>query len=462
MSTVIESYNPNGVNEAVLRGTGPGGLLGDGFLHDDPLASYVGSAEEPVFVRSNEKKGVFYDGVQSDDEGHIRPGDGYRAFMLVTDARVTFVIGDTADRDDGDTSIVVPLADIQLIDASEGLLASEVVLMTLADVRWRFPCSNDVGELRSYLEVATGAWKRLESHLDEAREQLLAAGRHREAGEYDAAMTGLDTASDAVAAARQQETAFVETGVAAMRSRIERTENRLGEARLETLQGRATHNLDRAERLWRADEYAAAHDAFRAARSAYVAALGNARTAVDEPEALRQRLSGVQRNLAALERAPVERADRARNSAARADDAAERATLLDRALERYRLALELDWGRDEKRFGGDTDELRDRIDTVATDLVDARRRLADTRITDGDRHREAGRADRAVDRYQKARHQLASALATARELVPEAADPIAAERDELADRLQTIEAEGEDVDLEPASDQPPEHIRNSP
>lgn len=423
----------------MLRGTGRGGILSDGYLRDDPLESYVDDDETPVFVRSNAKKGVAYERLESGKTGRIVPCDGYRAFMLVTDERLVFVIGDNEQGSDGDCSVAVPLADIQLVDASDGLLASEVGVTTLTDVCWRFPCSGEVEDLRSYLDVATEAWKRLENHLDDARDHLLAAGRHRETRDYDAAMAALDEASDATAAARRREREFVESGVASMATRIDRAAERVRDARLETLRARATHYLDRAEQLWREDEYGDAHEVFLAAHADYVAALEIQDVDFEASAALRKRLARVERNLASLERAPVERAAKARERARETDDRAERAVLLERALERYRSALELDWGKEGKRFGGDTAELRERVDAVATELVETRRRLAATAVKEGDRHRQAGRPGRAADRYREARDVLDQTLPTARELVPDAAEPLAEHRDAVTRRLRALD-----------------------
>ena len=99
MGTVIDSYNPGGVDEAVLRRTGSGGLLADGYLRDDPLESYLRDDETPVFVRSNSSKGVSYEMLETGERDRIRPGDGYRAFMLVTDTRLLFVVGDSSPGD---------------------------------------------------------------------------------------------------------------------------------------------------------------------------------------------------------------------------------------------------------------------------------------------------------------------------------------------------------------------------
>lgn len=438
MRTVIKKYNPGRIDEAVLGSTGRGGLLADGYLRDDPLESYVGNDETPVFVRSNAKKGVSYERLDSGETGSIVPGSGYRAFVLVTDTRLLFIIGDNQKGDDGDCSVTVPLSEIELVQSSSGFLSTEVVVTTRTDVRWRFPCKDDVEEVVAYLEVATEAWKHVESRLDDARKQLVDASQHREDREYDEAMRAIEDASEAIAAARERETSFVPSGVETMDTRIGRTEDRIGEERGRTLRARATHNLDRAERLWREDEYDAAHESFVAAHDDYVSALAVEEAGFEESSSLRKKLARVERNLSSLERAPVERGDLARERAGETDDPAERGDLLERALERYRRALELDWGSDEKRFVANTAEIRERVDAVASELVETRRRLAAGRVQEGDRHRENGRRERAIECYREARDVLEATLETARELVPDATDPLVEHRDAVDRRLADL------------------------
>lgn len=462
MSTVIDLYNPGGIDAAVLGGTGRGGILSSGYLHDDPLESYLEPDEEPVFVRSNAKKGVAYHRLDSGAEGRIVPGDGYRAFALVTDTRLIFVIGDTERGDGGDCSIEVPIGDIELVDTSDGLLTTELSVTTRADVCWRFPCRSDLDDVLGYLDVATEAWNRMERHLEDARAHVLDASEHREDHDYEAAMAAIQEARTTLDDARTRESEFVSTGVAAMADRIERTEDRVGEAALKTLRARATRNLNRAEQLWRDDEYAGAHEAFEAARADYVAALQQRDDESADAADLRERIASVDRNIASLQRAPVDRAEKACDRAYDTDDPEARGDLFERALNRYRQALELDWGTDDKRFEADTGEIRERIDGVASELVETRRRLAARRVQDGDRHREAGKPERAADRYRAARDLLDRTLETARELVPDAADPLIEHRDAVDRRLSALdldEDDGSDTDAGDDSTARPDHDR---
>lgn len=419
MGVVINKYNPSGVDDAVLGGTGQGGLLSSGYLRDDPIESYLGKHEEAVFVRSNAKHGLTRTDVESGETERFVPGDGYRAFAVATDTRLLFLIGDNKSGSGRDRQFSVPLAEVELVDAESGFVSSEFVALTRADVRWRFPCKESVGDLHEYLDVATMTWKQVETHLEDARGALIEAENCREDHWYDMAMAALEDARDEIATAREREAAFVEAGVHAMSARIDRTESRIADAEVRTLEARATHALDSAEQRWREDDYAGAHDEFLAAHDDYVRALGVRDTDLEGSRALRKKLARVERNIASLERAPVQQANQARERADDSDDPTERADELERALRRYRQALELDWGSEDKRFTGDTVAIRERVDAVAVELVETRRRLAARRVREGDEQREAGRDSRAREHYREARDLLETTLETARELVPE-------------------------------------------
>ncbi|MFB6151702.1 MAG: hypothetical protein ABEJ40_07845 [Haloarculaceae archaeon] len=432
MSSVISTYNPGGVDDAVLEGTGSGGFFSDGYLREEPLSSYVGEDETAVFVRHNSKHGVSYEHLDRDEGGTISPGSGYRAFAVFTDARVVFVIGDNETGSGSDQSITIPLSDVDVVDASSGVLAGELSLTTTADVRWRFPCNGDLDRLTDYLTAATDAWTRVESHLESARKHVVDAAQHRESREYDEAMDAVAAATEEVEGARRRELAFVADGVPAVRSRIDRTADRIADVKRETLRARATHHVNAAERCWLEGEYEAAYDRFAAAHDDYVAVveLGDTTLAASAP--VRSKLAGVERNLTRLEQAPLERAEDARQRAYEAEDPAERADYLELALERYRTVLELDWGRDRDRFEGETETVREHVDGVASDLVETRRRLAAQAVRRGDEHRAAGRDGPACEAYAEARESLEATLDTARELVPGAAGP-------LSDHLDAVE-----------------------
>ncbi|MEF8853561.1 MAG: hypothetical protein V5A44_09165 [Haloarculaceae archaeon] len=445
MSTVIETYNPDGVDEAVLRGTGSGGLLSSGYLRDDPLSSYVDENETVVFVRSNARHGVTRYQLDGSGETQFRPGDGYRTFTVVTDARVLFIIGDIRNGD-GDRSIPLALADVEVVEHSEGLLAGELALTTRSDVVWHFESREDLADVAAYLDAASMSWLRLESRLEAARELVVEAEQHRERQAYDEALSRLSAATEETAAARREEQSFAPDGVVAMADRIERTESRVRDARTKTLRGRAAHSVDCAERRWRNEEYEAAYEAYRAAHCDYVDVLAVADPDFEESAPVRKKLARVERNLAALEEAPVDRAEQAHERAREAEDPLERGAHLERALERYRRALELDWGVDDRRFAGDTSELRERIDVVATDLVKTRRREAARRVTAGNEHRANGREESARAAYREARDLLDETVDAAHELVPGAVDALTELRDAIDRELGEDESAGDDRD----------------
>jgi len=458
MNPVIEKYNPDGVDEAVLGGTGSGGLLSSGYLREEPISSYVGDDETVVFVRSNAKHGVSRRDVDGGNETHFRPGDGYRAFAVVTDTRILFIVGDIRNGD-GDRSVPVPLADVEVVEHSEGLLAGEVALTTRSDVVWSFQSRGDLDDVAAYLDTASMAWLHVESSLETARERVVDAEQHREWQAYDDALSLLSAAAAEAANAHSEARSFAPGGVAAMDDRIGRTEARIRDAKAKVLRGRAAHNIDHAERRWREDQYETAHESYRQAHRDYVAVLNVADLDFAGSRSLRKKLARVERNLAALERAPVERAEQTHERAREIDDPHERGEYLERALERYRRALELDWGVDDRRFTGETGELRERVDVVATDVVETRRRAATLRVTAGDEHRANGREQAAREAYREARDLLDETVGTARELVPDAVDTLTQHRDAIDRRLGDEDDGGDDAghgrpegDAEPGDD----------
>ncbi|WP_415381177.1 hypothetical protein [Halosimplex sp. TS25] len=437
MAPIINSYNSGGVDQSALEGTGRGGILSDGYLRSDPLAAYLDDDEEPVILRSNAKKGVVRRAVGSEESERVTPGDGYRAFALATDTRLLIVVGDT---EYGDWSVTVPLTDVEVVEHSDGVLASEFVVTTADDAQLYFPCREDLTPMVEYLDAASLRWIAVEERLDDAREAVMEADRLTRSRRYDEGMAAVRDAMRETDAARRSERELAEGGVAAAAARIERVEERIASGRLRTLEGRAAHAIDRAEAHWREGEYAQAHDAYGRAHDDYEEALSVNGGDPEVAERLRTKLDRVERNVAALERAPVERAEDAHERAGEADDLGERGDELAFALDRYRTALELDWGRSARRFDGDTEAIRAAVDTVARELVEARRRYAAQRVRRGDVHRDGGRHARAEARYRDAYDALVETVPVARELVPETRDAVQDHCDAVERRLRGLDS----------------------
>jgi len=444
MAPIINGYNQNGVDESTLGGTGRGGILSSGYLRDGSIEDHLEPDESAVMVLSNRKKGISSEHLQSGERRRFPPGDGYRAFAVMTDTNLRFLIGDTQAADDGDHSVTVSLADVEVVEESSGLLASELVVTTATDVRWTFPCREDLTDAVDYLDAASLTWMDVERRLDEARDAVVAATEAHDAHDYDEAFACVREAMAATDAARRAERELAADGVAAIAERVGRMEGRIAEVRLRALESRATHQMDVAEAQWREGEYGEAHDAFTAAHDDYVEALAASDEDFEGSKRLRERLARVERNLAALERAPVERADDLCDRAAETDDLAERGDLLERALASYRAALELDWGRSAKRFETDMGAVRERVDVVARELVETRRRYASGQVQRGDEFAEASDPDRAAGCYREAIDALSATVGPAGELVPEAAEAVTDHRESIEQRLAGLDVDRED------------------
>ncbi|PSP52999.1 hypothetical protein BRC74_05235, partial [Halobacteriales archaeon QH_7_68_42] len=199
---------------------------------------------------------------------------------------------------------------------------------------------------------------------------------------------------------------------------------------------------ERAHVRWDDGDYETALDALEEADKAYAAALeSGGQEPPDDLLAERRETLGDERDRLAA--TPVARADHAADTASATDDPGAAVDWWGTAVERYDTALSLDWGRDERRFAGDPDELRDDLAEAARELVAACCELAREHVADGDDDREAD-PEAAAAAYDLAADALAEAREVARERVPGATDEIdrveatlVARCEELSERTQS-------------------------
>ena len=224
--------------------------------------------------------------------------------------------------------------------------------------------------------------------------------------------------------------------------RVHDAEKRLDDARVRVHRTRAERHTREAERQWRRELYNQAFESYTAAREEYERARDVARdrelSAVAD---LVEEIDAVRHNIDHLSKSPLRRAEEARDRADRADSPAVAADRWEDALEKYQTALVLDWGSDERRFAGDSDEIRSEIETVVDRLVTVRRELATRHRQTGNWYHGSGDYERAGERYARAKHQLEAALSVARELRPGAVDDLEADLASLDSRLDTVREE---------------------
>ena len=439
MGQVIILDNQESDLPAVLTSTGQGGFLSPGTLQESPAVAALEDGERAQFVLTNGKYGVSFESETRHEE--VRPGKGYRTIGVVTDRRVVVIVGGA--RDDGDHEFAVPHAEIEQIDATSRLRHGELTITRTGGTTLTIHCGTDgLDAVTAFLEAVSQAWVHAETLLEDVRTSLVEASSLREDGELDAARTATRAAFDRLEDAEETVSDVPSArAVAAMERRIGTVSARAATVDARVRRSCAHQLLDDGEQQWREQEYEAAYDTFERALDEYEAVLAHPHEHVPEVSTVqseREKLRGVVERLSA---APIESARRAVEDAEAADDPARAVTHWEDALERYRIAMRLDWGAEERRFDGDPAAIRERLGEVAQRLTATRRTIASDKTEAGDWYAAAGQYDAAIAEFEAARTAFEAALETARDCYPDAVEHLRTELDAVEGRIERAHGE---------------------
>jgi len=319
------------VNDAISGGSGSGDADTehlDGLLRDD---------EELAYALANEGT------IEHTRDGRtttIESGGDYDAYMLVTDERVLWVLGDQPDKPE----IAFEMADIKTSHVRKGLLNAKIEIQTYFSTSETVvfdPDEGDVEAAQDYLSTVRSAWSDMSAALSQARDAIAAY--------EDACERGADphqhalTARSQVSQARSCVTRDERVPEQKIRAEVEAVVEELEHTRV-------TAWLDRAESESDAVETALDDGRYDDACARYVEgaeAIEAAQEALDDvesaPEDAADRLDDVESDLHATgERFLDEAADRC-ETALSADDATVAIDAWETAFDRYAAAADAGW-----------------------------------------------------------------------------------------------------------------------
>lgn len=425
METVID-VRSSGRPEIFDRANADG-LFGRTRRLEQPLGQYLRAAETPRYLAHNDRSGVV--AARGDNES-LTPAGDYRAFLLATTVRVLFAVGD----DDGDRTISLPYEDIVAVHCTSGFRTSTLEIVTVDEDRWAFECKGDLTPVRVFVDEATQIWTRTLTELDRAESQVEAAAEALEATDLDTAATHITAAQEALDSGRDSVKALGEGATAAIGDRLQSAQTRIDTAQRRRHVKAAEKHRDAARYAWENRAYERAADAYERANVEYERALA---VTAPEPstEAITDARNAVEAEYTELLSAPVDAAQVAASAARATADPAERARHWEDALDRYRTAYELDWGRD-RRFDGDRASLRQALADIAVGLVDAHREAGRERREASDESERGAPATACED--AEAHFERAREVAT--ELVPDRRDPSAGELAAAPEQGASIES----------------------
>jgi tetratricopeptide (TPR) repeat protein len=446
MGKIIKLDNSREGPPDVLTSTGPGGLFSTGYLHDEPALVAVDDDETPRFALTSRKHGVEIGTSESSET--VRPGSNYRMVGVVTDRRFIVLVGN----DDGDRRFVVPHVDIDQVTGDHSLGHGQITVRRCSGTEWRVHCGKQgIVDLTAYLSHASQAWVRVENILDEVKRMLVTATEQCDQGDHERALETVLEAGDRLDAAGETATEFGPPSDAnALEGRVTTVRERHIATLTEVRRSRARRAVDTGEQHWRRNEFEAAYDAYEAARAEYDDIFSLPTEGVPDLAGIRAKRDRLETVMEDLEQSPLRTAAAADNEAVAAEDPAVAAEHWAEALEAYREVLELDWGADERRFAGDPKRVRERLGTVAENLVTARRTVATDAMEAGDWYADASQPDAALAEYKTAQAAFETALVDARDCYPDATDHLEAELNAVAQRLSRAKArlDGESVDVD--------------
>lgn len=419
--------------------SGDGG--GNGYLRDDALENYFEGTEEPVYVLTNEKKGIKHE--DKDGERTVKPGSGYSAVAAVTDERVLFLVGGNDGGTGQNRSVSLPYTEIRSVEAKSGMLKSRLTLTARTSDRYTFwqGGREDLEPVAEYVEQAISYWVAVDRRLEKAREHLSKVEDQLDDGDPATAGTATNRAEELLDEAERVAADFRD-GDHAMHRRIAQLRTRLSLARIRTHWTQARHLAGGAESARGQGDYLEAYETYSRSLSEYRRAMdlsdGVEYHASDDMAA---EVAGVEKAISEIGATPLREATEACEAATDTDDPETAVERWETALEACHEALTLVL-RHEDVFEGDPDSLRFQVEWAAQKLVGAHRTCGETAETRGDDARGAGDATAAREAYDRAREHYEAARRVAAEF--RSCDPAQFERalDALPD---AVEAETPDA-----------------
>lgn len=429
MSKVIDLRDEGGSHE-LLTSQSIDGLIGGGkLLSDRPLASYLEGNEEPRYILRNKSAGLTIDG--PDGERTLKPADDYQIVALVSDVRVLFVAGDST----GDKTAQIPLSGIVEARSVESRLRkNKLQIETLDDETWVFPCSGETEAVAAFVDDSCQIWANAERLIDDVEDQVMAAQKALEDGNYDGAHQHLSGAQEKLQKAVRRSKEAGPGAADIIGQRAHETADWLSDLLRELYANEGATAHSRAQRDWDRKSYETAAGAYENAIDSYGRALD---TDGDVPAdgVLRQRLQGAIREREILRVGPIIDADTARRRASEITDPEKAASVWEEALDGYRGMLGLDWGRDERTFIVNRERIREQTTEISDDAILDYHEAGKQWLSSGDKLAVQGQEKQAREVYERAQSQFEQALQLAREVKPEHVDDIESALETVEERL---------------------------
>ncbi|WP_459191182.1 hypothetical protein [Halosimplex sp. J119] len=399
------------VNDAISGGSGSGGAdaehLGDMLREGEALAHAL--ANDGTIEHTKDGRTTTIE--SSGDHG---------AYMLVTDERVLWVLGDQPE----EPEIAFELTDLETSHVRKGLLNSKIELQTDDETVVFDPDEGDVEEAEDYVDAVGSSWSDMDAALAHARDAIAAYEDACQRGEdpNQHALSARSQFSQARRCATREERAPEEK----IRAEVDAVVEELQHTQVTAWLDRALSSHETVETALDEDRYGDACEAYVEAAEA----IEEARDSIDDvdnpPEGAADRLDSLEADLRdAGERFLDDAAGRC-ETALSADDVTVAVDAWEEAFDRYRAATDAGWNG---HAPVSEDAIEYQLTWVTAGLLEAMSAHAAALEREGD---DADDSDDAGDYYEDAEEWFERAIDLAAERPHHEAD----EYEQALDRVE--------------------------
>ncbi|MFB6140658.1 MAG: hypothetical protein ABEJ26_09520 [Halosimplex sp.] len=399
------------VNDAISGGSGAGDA------DAEHLSDLLRDGEELQHALANDGA------IEHTEDGRtttIEASGDYDAYMLVTDERVLWVLGDQPE----EPEIAFELTAFKTSHVRKGLLSEKIEVQTFDETVVFDPDEGDVESAESYIDTVGTAWAKASGALAQARDAVAAYADACERGK-DPSQHAL-TARSQFSQARSTTTQSDLVPEGKIRAEVDEVVRSLEHTRVSAWLDRAEAIRDRIDEALADGRYGDACEVYVDAAAAIERA-GEALEDVDRtPDGAESRLADLEDELhAAGERFLDDAAGRC-ETALEADDATVAVDAWEEAFDRYSAAVDAGWNGNAPVS---EDALEYQLTWVTSGLLEAMSAHAAALERDGD---DTDDTDEAGDLYEAAEEWFERCEELAAERPHHDADPY----DEARDRVE--------------------------
>jgi len=298
------------------------------------LPGLLGDDEEPMHVLAN---GGSIEHTKDGRTTTVEPSGDENAYVIVTDERILYVLGDQTD----EAEIEVEMTDFSATHVRKGLLNSKLLVKTYEEEVLFAPDEGDLEATEAYIDSVASCWADMDAALRGARSEIAEFEEACAAGK--AGRNSFLDARSKLSKARRCASREDEAPEAKMRARVDEVKAEIERRYVEAWLDRAGALRDTIESAVDEGRYEDACEIYVEATSAVEDARDALEKVDDAPADAADRLDGVETDVRSVGESFLDAADAECETAVTAEEPGVAVDAWEEAFDRYRAAIDAGW-----------------------------------------------------------------------------------------------------------------------